>query len=240
MRKFTLLIAICVIFENCCDVAANNSYFLPGDSFFFVRMTQEEIIGIQKVKSPIFAYGSHSNGGFGCGFAGYSKLRVSNMSDVMKNHLLTSFSDFDSSLEENFDGKKVLCIFIYNRDYDWKKHGIGIQYNENWVNETVKFGHLKEHVRLENFTSSPQSLMYAWRDSPRIAPLATTNHKISKDQMGAWTTSPVMLKSDFQLLVIPKRNFDDYFRKKDDLPLIVITKDGKATYVTRNRRWIKK
>jgi hypothetical protein len=162
----------------------------------------------------------------------------------MKARLLSAYSELETQLESRFDDElkketKLLCVFIYNSDYDWKKHGIAIQYNENWVAETVKFGHRRDHVRLEVFIAGAIATVQAWRDAALVPPLKATFPKSTKK---ARRVVPILTGS-YQLIVIPKRNFTDYFNyrnNKDGLPLIVITKDAMTTYVTKDGKWVRK
>ncbi|MEX1095646.1 MAG: hypothetical protein WED34_06320 [Planctomycetales bacterium] len=242
MFQSTLIVAMFGAISACGSVAsANNTSFLPGDAYFFARLSQNDIAAIQQQNSPTLEYGNWKTWGRGCGFAGHSKLRIPAMPKSMRDDLAAAFSDFaaatgTSALETRLGTEeKLMCVFIHNEDYDWQEHGLAIQYNEEWVAETVAFGYAEEHVVMETFVSSAGAITNAWRDSPRIPRLkATVPEKAGDREFVPEATG------DLQLIVVPKTNFDDYFARKSDLPLVVITKNGSKSYTSRDGRWTEK
>jgi hypothetical protein len=225
---------------------ANNSWFLPGDAFFFVRISKSNLIKIQKQKSPVFHYGNPGGagvaGGAGCGHAGYPDLRIVGMPQSMKSQLLECYKKFESQLLLDFDNKhRPFFFFIYNEEYDWKKNGLGIQYNEDWVKQTVKFGYSREHVRLESFTNLT---MIAWRDSPIVPGLRAfvppiRNVKDSRGAVPRRVSGPVILTNKYKILFTPRQNLSDYFPyPKSGLKLVEITSKGMTTYVRKDKNWV--
>ena len=217
---------------------ANNTYFLPGDAFFYVRLDLESSQKLADSKSPILQYGSHWNGGFGCGHIGYQKIELANMPDTTKKAIANSYRKFQDKIKRDANLGGQMSVFVYSKEYDWKKHGLGLQYNENWVSESVAFGASRDHVRLENFVAQPSSLMQSWRDSTLVAPLPTSNPKLPDGHNQAWTETPVSIDcSKCRILIIPNRNFDSYVTPVNGLELIEIA-DGTLTQFARtNGEW---
>ena len=217
---------------------ANNTYFLPGDAFFYVRLDLEASQKLADSKSPILPYGSNWNGGFGCGHIGYQNIELTNMSDTTMKAIVNSYRKFQDEINRDANLRGKMSVFVYSKEYDWRKRGLGLQYNENWVPESVAFGASRDHVRLENFVAQPSSLMQSWRDSTLVAPLSTSNPKLPDGHKQAWTKTPVSIEgSKCRILIIPNRNFDSYVTPANGLELIEIT-DGTLTHFIRtNGEW---
>ena len=94
MRPMFLLIASLGILIASPVAAANITRFLPGDSFFFTRLIKKEIVASEMEKSPKLDYGSHWDGGIGCGYAGYSIVEFTDMPKGMKTRLPSAYSTF--------------------------------------------------------------------------------------------------------------------------------------------------
>ena len=217
---------------------ANNTYFLPGDAFFYARLDLESAQKLADSESPILPYGSHSNGGFGCGYIGYKNIELAKMSDATKAAIVDAYRQFRDEVngDANLGGK--MSVFIYSKEYDWKKYGLGLQYNENWVAESVAFGVSRDHVRMENFVEQPSALMQNWRDSNLIAPLPTTNPKLPDGHKQAWTKTPISIDcSKCRILITPNRDFDSYVTPANGQELVEIS-DGKLTrFIRTNGEW---
>lgn len=56
---------------------ANNTFFLPGDAYFYVRLDLKGARQLDDVESPVLHYSSHWDAGVGCGFIGYEKIQRS-------------------------------------------------------------------------------------------------------------------------------------------------------------------
>jgi hypothetical protein len=237
VNRTLLLLAL----EGACLVPAttlaNNTSFLPGDAFFFVRLDEADIAALAGVESPVLTYGDHWDSGFFCGHAGFAQLRVERMPQSMKQHLLEAFRRFGPDLEEDARGEKRISVFRYNDDYDWHEYQFGIQYNENWVEETAKFGHEPEYVRLESFISTERAVMTSWRDAQRVPPLDVSVPPIDEEAIEDTSSSPVVLSGRFQLLVLPNRDFDEYFEYEAGTRLIEISDEGIRTFVADNSQW---
>ena len=94
-----------------------------------------------------------------CGYAGYKKLDLSNLSDQFRGQLIKSIA----SMKEKYPTKIVeidhgeptffgapsgiekketnkLRIFVYNRSFDFSQFRIGLKYNESWADTAVRLG----------------------------------------------------------------------------------------------------
>tara|TARA_R110002049_G_scaffold309081_1_gene516671 strand:+ start:1332 stop:2051 length:720 start_codon:yes stop_codon:yes gene_type:complete len=236
MKHLTLSVALLVAGTQ--SLYANNTFFLPGDAYFYARLDLESAQKLADSESPILPYGSHRNGGFGCGYIGYQNIELANMSDATKAAIVDAYRQFQDEIsgDANLGGK--MSVFVYSKEYDWKKYGLGLQYNENWVAESVAFGASRDHVRLENFIEQPSSLMQSWRDSTLVAPLPTNNPKLPNGHKQAWTETPISIDcSKCRILIIPNRDFDSYVTPTNGQELVEIS-DGKLTRFTRtNGEW---
>jgi len=146
LRITTFVVALTACL--CSKSQANNTYFLPGDAFFYLRLDEVEVAKLPQVKSPEFLYGNHWDGGYFCGYIGFKKLKILNMSQNMTKGLVKAFARFKSQLNPDGLSDKRISVFVYNKDYDWKKHGIGLQYNEKWTAETLRFCYNPDHAKV--------------------------------------------------------------------------------------------
>ena len=253
MRTLTIATLI-LLFTS--PAFGNNTYFLPGDSFFFARLDLESTQKLKNQESPVLRYGSKSNAAAGCGYIGYTKIELQNTSAETKAALVEAFRQFEREIDNDLqaqlgppkgdfaqkDPPKLqgkMNIFIYSSEYDWKKHRVGIQYNENWADESVSFGTIREHTALGSFSS--HSIVRNWRDSKLVSAL---NAKCPKLPEGHGKTFPMPFEDPVQIdatkcsfLIIPNRDFDSYAVQSNGIKLIEVT-GGKLTYYKfENGKW---
>jgi len=236
LRRLVLLVALVTFF--CSPVFAHNTRFLPGDAYFYARVDLESARALADSETPILQYGSHRNGGAGCGYIGYHELEFTGMSADTKTAIVDAYRQFRDEIESDADLLIQMSVFIYSAKYDWRKFGLGLQYNENWVDESVAFGAPRDHVRLESFVEEPTSIIRNWRDSTLVDPLPTENPSLEKVRKQAWATASVKIDAaDCKILIIPNRDFDSYVSPVDGLQLIEI-EDGILTCFRRaNGKW---
>ena len=217
---------------------ANNTYFLPGDAFFYARLDLESAQKLAESESPVLSYGNHWNGGFGCGHIGYQNIELSKMSVDTKTAIVDAYRQLKDEIKKDANLGGKMSVFVYSTQYDWKKYGLGLQYNENWGTESVAFGTSRDHVRLESFVERPSLLMQNWRDSTLVAPLPTKNPELPDGHKQAWTKTPASIAcSKCRILIIPSRDFDSYVAPSNGLELIEIS-NGKLTRFARtNGEW---
>ncbi len=161
--------------------------------------------------APTVSYGSHRKGGFGCGYIGYQHLKLTGMTDKTKDSFARAFKLLQQKIDEDPNIQGKMSVFVYSKKYDWRKHGIALQFNENWVEDSVRFGVTREHVRLESFVEYPDSIIRNWRDSPIVKPLDVKLPEIPIGHKQAWTKTPAEVDSTkCRFLIIPNRDFDEY------------------------------
>ncbi len=230
--------------------SANNTLFLPGDCFFFTRLTMREIESLTDTSSPHFVYRSHWNGGRGCGVLGLEFLEIADMPDSEKSALKAAFQsladilereiEFDDNLNRVFEGDKTISILIYNDDYDWQRFGIGLQYNEHWADQTVAFGGMRDHIVLESFIGTHESrgasfIERNWRDSTLVPQLAAESPPLENGKYVS--RAPVKQRAPRLFVVLPNRDFDSYFVPKDGARLCIIRDGSLIEHEFKQRKW---
>lgn len=223
----------------CFPCYANNTFFLPGDAFFYFRADKNTIGYLDSEKDPIVSYGAHWDGGVGCGFAGFHELKLPDLSKHYVNGLKTAYREMLSEIEasEAIEDNKI-SVFVYNQDFDWQKHHLALQYNENWAAETVMFGHRPGFVRLESFVSGARLISISWRDSAKIAPLKVNTPQVAPKTQGYFQEQPAVIAGKFKLIVIPNRKFNEYSSKSTTkLRLFEITENFTREYISSHVEW---
>lgn len=222
---------------------AHNTTYLPGDAFFFFRVNKKALQQMEKEKSPIVFYGSHSNGARGCGSLGFSSLELTDLPIQYTKGLKLAFRLMrDEILMAAPVDHKTINVFIYNKNYDWLKYKLGMQYNENWIVEIGKWGYPTDHAIYEEFIPFKTAASTIWRNSSLVEPLLTNkpeipNLKESNYYGGRSKLLPLKMKGDYQFIVLPDRNFEDYFKMKEGLKLLAIDKFSISEYVSQNNSW---
>lgn len=202
---------------------ANNTRFLPGDAFFFSRLDQVQADSLGEIDSPLFQYGRHRDGGYGCGYIGFETLKIENMPEQARDAVGKAYKKFSPTLQEDALGRSCISVFVVNKDYDWKKLGLGFQYNENWADQSVEFGAKRDHVRLESFFDDADTVARNWRDSKRVDCLKAICPDIKSGREEGWSKTPVQVQwEDCQLLIIPNRKFNEYVNPEHGVELIQI------------------
>jgi hypothetical protein len=229
--------------------SANNTHFLPGDCFFFTRLTMREIESLSDMSSPQFVYRSHWNGGRGCGVFGLEFLEIVDMPDSEKAALKAAYQSLADILEPEleiddhlnaFEGDKTISILIYNYDYDWQRFGIGLQYNEDWADQTAAFGARRDHLVLESFigTHEPRGAQFIernWRDSSLVPQLVAEPPALEKGKYVS--RAPVKQRAPRLFVVLPNRDFDSYFVPKEGARLCIIRDGSLHEYEFKQRKW---
>ena len=232
--------ALTLLLMTSTPLLANNTFFLPGDAYFFARMTLDQVEALQDEKSPTFEYGSHSDGGYFCGYIGIRKLQVTDIPVDDRLALLKACREIKSEIEKQsaYTDEVKLNIFVYRKDYDWQQLGLALQYNEDWVDQSVKFGAMREHVRLESFVTKPDLLMKNWRDSETVEPLGAVCPELPEGHRQAWSKTPAVISADkCKFLLVPDREFDSYAQKKSGITVVEIVDGNHKRYVKQGSRW---
>ncbi|QDU53080.1 hypothetical protein [Gimesia panareensis] len=239
MRAFSQIMFVILLWMPATHAYANNTRFLPGDAFYYIRLNLKEIQKFQSVESPLFAYGNHWNGGFGCGYWGFDELQLLQMPAETRRALLETYRELQPEIEKNENLLGKMSVFVYNKDYDWQKYGLGLQYNENWLDESVDLGMSRDHARLESFVEKPSSINQNRKYSKEIPALKVKLPKRPRDKPLSWTAHPVRLNcAQCQLLIIPDREFDHYVHPRDGLKVIRIVDGKRSVFHCSKGKWV--
>ena len=89
-RAFTLSIALVAAFVQL--AFGNNTYFLPGDAYFYTRMDLADTKELAKTESPAINYGSPRGALFEykCGYIGLSLIHISEPTNRQKSRMPSS------------------------------------------------------------------------------------------------------------------------------------------------------
>lgn len=254
MKTLSRLIICCVV--GVITVAgsvcvANNNLFLPGDAFFPTELTKADVEELQTVKTGDrkFLYSNYSNAGFGCGFAGYSHAVIPGVDDQFAKNLASVYSIIRESekrelIETKTDGKTELVetngirVLFYPPNFKFPKHRLGLRYNENWVAETVKFGHDRNHVRLCCLISDQDAVSQSWRDAELIPGLTVQLPDVPLKPVPK-TKSPVVVRGPVKAIVIGSNTLKDLFQYNPDdyLTIYVVDSKGITELVYENGKW---
>ena len=248
MRLLNLIMAVFALLPSL--ASANNTLFLPGDCFFFTRLSMSEIDSLSATTSPKFVYRGHWDGGRGCGVFGLEFLEIVDMPDTEKSALKAAYQSladilehelkFDDDLNRTLEGDKTISILIYNDDYDWQRFGIGLQYNEHWADQTVAFGAVRDHIVLESFIGTHESrgvsfIERNWRDSSLVPPLVAESPSL--ENVKYVSKAPVKQRAPRLFVVLPNRDFDSYFVPKEGARLCIIRDGSLHEYEFKQRKW---
>jgi len=130
--------------------SAHNNLFFPGDAYFSTTWQMKKLE--LKDKSLTFGYFRLSQVFMACGYAGCSNLQVNELPDnyvanlKKANELLEKKYKHLATIDTYKEADKTpyFRAFIYNKNYDFAKLGIGYKFNENWAKlqtENAKRGH---------------------------------------------------------------------------------------------------
>lgn len=222
---------------------ANNNLFLPGDAFFPTQLTAEEVKALQtgKPEDQVFRYSSFGgySGAF-CGYAGFARTKIATLDRPFIMNLVRAYGhvrryeakelreiveDGRTSLEET-NGIRVL---FYPRDFDFKEFHLGLQYNEKWVDEAVKFGHRREHLRLCELIDDKEAVSQSWRDATAVGTFEAVFPKFDLREAKV-VSEPMTIKGPVQAIVLKHHSLKEYFQRKDSLSLLVVDSKGLTNY----------
>ena len=184
-KSFVSLVAVAISVSTAGLTFANNNLFLPGDAFFPCVLTKAGVEALHSAKAGERTFEYSSFGGYPaafCGYAGYNLAKIKAIDDAFAANLAKAYRrirEFSPrTLIENVrDGKEELVetngmpVLFYAADYPFPKRPLGLRYNENWIAETVKFGHKRDHVRLCCLIQDAAAVEEEWRDAEAVPPL---------------------------------------------------------------------
>ena len=143
----------------------HNNDFYKGDAFFssFWKLGMFE----KKTESILLRYERLSLQSMNCGSGGVSDLVV----DKLPKKFGDNLKKVDQMLCESFKDSRLreLRLFVYNKDYDFKKWGLAYKYNENWVEQQVEVEDLG-HAKYDQLGGS-RRIIQDWRGAESVAGL---------------------------------------------------------------------
>ncbi|MEM9412917.1 MAG: hypothetical protein AAGA30_17530 [Planctomycetota bacterium] len=159
---------------------ANNNYFIPGDAFYYFEISQAEWDEFKKGSLSTWAYDRPDHLPLMlCGYAGYRNMDVSDLPNDYRKRFIEAVErmkkQFPTRVEKiQEDGlfnqkvrrsieKNQIRIFVYNKEFDFTKHRIGLKYNETWPEMGPRLGHAKEHFQFDFFVNTPKAIAESWR-----------------------------------------------------------------------------
>lgn len=228
---------------------ANNNLFLPGDAYFPTELTRAAIQKLQAAKTGERTFKYSSLGGYDgafCGYAGYRHAVVPAVDDRFAENLARAYAEireFEERelVERDEDGKTRLIetngihVLLYSADFDIHKHRLGLRYNENWVAETVKFGHRREHIRMCSLVDDPRAVEISWRDAEIVDGLKGTLPD-AKPAAGQAVNKPVVIRGPVNAIVIRSRSLKHVFLRHDAI-VTVVDSEGITKMVYHNGKW---
>jgi hypothetical protein len=245
------------LFVSCtlCELGlANNNLFLPGDAFFPTRLTEEDLGKLKADKDgPIFEYSSL--GGYQaafCGYAGYERARFAKVDQEFIDNLKRAYRHVRKNyeqkklLETDANGKKTVeetngvGVLFYPPDFEFPKYKLGLQYNENWVDEVERFGHRQDQTRLCCLVDTGDAVMQSWRDSTVVAALEAELPDVKLKPVPA-TTEPVIVHGPVKAFVVDSRPLVRYFdpRRKGhgDVSVLSVDSSGITEMTYKDGKW---
>ena len=232
--------------------SATNIHFLPGDAFFYTRLTRETCDSLLKDSQFSLRYiTSELSPGAFCGYAGFRQLQLPQSSRLLIANLVQVYTEVRKSsrrelTEYQDDHGQIelvetngLPIFIYNESFDSKIHSIGLKYNESWVEDEMAFGVRKDRVKLDVFDPSPLLFGEEWKDSREVAPLQVKCPPIPELEQrkkyglgGDAVTEPVLCDGPVQIILIDVPNLKSYFQSRNKSDFYVIKSTGVTKHFT--------
>lgn len=241
---------LCWVFASTAE--ANNNFFLPGDAFFPTQLTAEDVKALQegKPEEKVFQYSSFGGyeGAF-CGYAGFPRARIATLDRPLVANLARAYARLRMSQPRELrevvkDGRTSLVetngmrVLYYPQTFDFKKFRLGLQYNEKWVEEAIKFGHQRDQLRLCELIDDKDAIAESWRDATRVGTFEATFPKVEFPESGP-IEEPMTIKSAVQAIVLCHGSLKDYFQR-NNLPVLFVVDSKGLTYhywEDRDRSW---
>jgi len=214
-------------------------------------LTAEDLKELQNAKERSAEFKYNSLGGYEgafCGYAGYGLVRMSTVDGAFIANLVKAYQQIREFRPREFvemtEGNKKslketngVYVLFYPRSFDLSRYRIGLQYNEQWVEECVKFGHRPEHLRLCCLVDDTEAIEQSWRDSTRVPPLSFTRPE-TKIEPGAPAEEPITINGPVKALVLESRSLKDYFRPTQRLTIRVVDSDSVTHFVYEKGDWV--
>ncbi len=252
------IIAIITALSVPSTVRATDRGFLPGDAFFHSVLTRERCESLQRDEPPVLPYVRPKEEQPAlCGYAGYWNMQFAPGSQPLISNLCDLYSDLrrDTPRElvefEAADGSTVhhetngFHLFVYNDDFDLKRHHVALRYNESWVTDESLFGPRPAFTRLELFVEDRIAFSDDWRDAasvPRLRaecpPIPDQEARMKLGLGNRRIESPIVVDDRIQVVVTESSDFRRYVRRRNDATLYAVTADGIKVHRIKNRKWV--
>ncbi|MEO1527159.1 MAG: hypothetical protein AAFX06_17095 [Planctomycetota bacterium] len=203
--KRLLIVFVAVLLAS--DGWANNTYFTPGDAFFYCEIEQAEWKRLKSGQLKVLKYDRPEYLPFAfCGYSGCEFLDISGLPASFRENVITAIEMMKEKhptewiTQEDPNGgffgapppkTKVeankIRVFIYERSFDFSKHRIGLKYNEDWPRWAKDRGYEMNHFKYDFFISDAQAIAESWQFGVDVAPLEL---KLPQPQRG-YVESPV-------------------------------------------------
>jgi hypothetical protein len=252
VRRLLRAALACLLWSATCGLAwANNNLFLPGDAFFPTELTAEEVAALHADPDnpPMFKYSNLGGyqGAF-CGYAGYGQAKIPSLdaafiANLKKAHARIRRNEPRRFIEIDRDGTTELVetnpirVLFYPPDFDFPRFKIGLQYNEDWVAETVKFGHPPKHTRLCCLVEDAEAVMQSWRDSTFVPGLDASLPDVELKPVPQ-TDDPITINGPVKAIVLGSRDpLTEYFAPEDfSVSLLIVNSNG-ITEMAYEEEW---
>lgn len=230
MKSLPTISRVLSLILICGTTCANNNGFLPGDAFFPTTLTSDDVgrLDAKNANSLVFDYSPL--GGYEmafCGYAGYFRARLPNLGDEFirnlrkaYNHVRENYED-RKLIEVRSNGKTTLKetngmrVLFYPQEFEFPKHKLGLQYNEAWVEEVMKFGHSRGLMRLCCLVPDPDAIMESWRDAKDVPALQAELPKVELKPVPE-TLEPITIRVPVKAYVLDSRPLIRYFNPPAD------------------------
>lgn len=217
---FRMLSLAAIVVLSAAHCFANNSYFIPGDAFFYFEVDQAEWKALQKGEFTVADYDRPEEMGFTfCGYAGFKKLDLSALTPEHRDRLIKAIAlmkeSYPTKIVEIDHGKaefllspsgiekketNKIRVFVYNASHDFLRNRIALKYNESWAETGVKMGFDRDHFRFDFFVPTPQGMAESWRNGSTVEAFNPILPASSKDSL----TTPMKIKSsEVAFLICP-------------------------------------
>lgn len=184
-----------------------------------------------------------------CGNAGFGRVNIDAVDDRFVKNLRDVYDTVRKTqprrlVEQKNDEQVTLIetngirVLFYRGDFPFPGGKLGLRYNENWVEEAIRFGHRREHLRLCCLVRSEQAITLSWRDAKLYPGLDYVSPPNANSPVRSSQT-PVTLVGDVKAIVIGTRKLEDYLLDSKDksLELHVIDSSGVKQLRRRDGKW---
>ncbi len=246
--RILLGVGICYLLATPC--AANNSYFIPGDAFFYFEIDQSEWKALKSGELTLVDYDRPEEMPFTlCGYAGYKKLDLSSLSSQFRGRLIKAIT----SMKERYPTKIVeidhgepklfgapsgiekketnkIRVFVYDSSHDFSQLRIALKYNESWAETAVRLGFKRDHFRYDFFVPTPEGIAESWRMGSAVSPLKVQ----LPDSDQGYVTAPMKIDSSkVTVLICPPVALETLcFPPRDSrLECFAVSENGQKTLV---------